>query len=63
MFGRLGPAGIFGLLVVFAGIVVIAWENLVVAGGIALVIAGIGFIVYGIVTNLLSALGMGGGVV
>ncbi len=63
MLGRLGPAGIFGLLVVFAGIVVIAWENLVVAGGIALVIAGIGFIVYGIVTNLLSALGMGGGVV
>lgn len=63
MFGRLGPAGVLGVLVLLAGIAVIAWQNLVIAGGVALVIAGIGFVVYGLVTNLLSTLGLGGGVV
>lgn len=63
MFGRLGVAGVFGVLVLFAGIAVIALQDLLIAGGVALVIAGIGFVVYGLVTNLLSALGLGGGMV
>lgn len=63
MFQRLGLAGVLGVVVLFAGIAVIAWQNLAIAGGVALVIAGIGFVVYGLVTNLLSALGIGGGMV
>ena len=61
MFERLGIGGVFGVLLLLAGIGVVASQNLVVAGGIALVIAGLGFVVYGIVRNLISALGMGMG--
>ena len=61
MFERLGIGGVFGVLLLLAGIGVVASQNLVVAGGIALVIAGLGFVVYGIVRNLVSALGMMGG--
>lgn len=60
MLDKLGPVGLFGLLVVVAGIAVIAWANLVIAGGIALVVAGLGFIVYGLVRSLVSSMGMGG---
>jgi hypothetical protein len=61
MFERLGIGGVFGVFLLLAGIGVVASQNLVVAGGIALVIAGLGFVVYGIVRNLVSALGMMGG--
>lgn len=61
MFGNIGPVGAFGLLCLIAGIAVVAWQNLVIAGGIALVIAGLGFVVYGIVSQLKATLGMGGG--
>ena len=61
MFERLGIGGVFGVLLLLAGIGVVASQNLVVAGGIALVIAGLGFVVYGIVRNLVSSLGMMGG--
>jgi hypothetical protein len=61
MFDRLGIGGVFGVVLLLAGIGVVASQNLVVAGGIALVIAGLGFVVYGIVRNLISAFGMGMG--
>ncbi|MEF8812612.1 MAG: hypothetical protein V5A55_02185 [Halovenus sp.] len=60
MFNRLGLAGVLGFLVLLGGIAVLAWQNLFIAGGIALVLAGLGLIVYGLVTNLVSALGLGG---
>ncbi|MEF8777119.1 MAG: hypothetical protein V5A43_11545 [Haloarculaceae archaeon] len=60
MFEQLGIAGVIGVLVLLAGIGVIATENLIVAGGVALVIAGLGFLVYGIITQLAQAMGMGG---
>jgi hypothetical protein len=60
MFGKLGPVGVFGVLVLALGIAVIAWQNLVIAGGIALTVAGLGFVVYGLIRNLMSSLGMGG---
>lgn len=60
MLGKLGPIGLFGLLLIAAGVAVIAWESLVVAGGIAFVVAGLGFVVYGLVTGLISSMGMGG---
>jgi len=62
MLDKLGIAGILGVLVMLAGIGVIAYEgSLILAGGFALVIAGLGLVVYGMVTNLLSAFGLGGG--
>jgi hypothetical protein len=63
MFGKLGPLGLFGLVCLLAGIAVIAWQNLFIAAGIALVLAGLGFVVYGIVAQLKASLGMGGGMV
>jgi len=63
MFGNLGLVGAFGLLCLVAGIVIVAWQNLFIAAGLALVIAGLGFVVYGIVSRLKATLGMGGGMV
>lgn len=60
MFDKLGVAGLLGVLLLFGGIGLIAWENLVVGGGVALVIAGLGLVVYGMITNLLTSMGMGG---
>jgi hypothetical protein len=63
MIGKIGPVGLFGLVCLLAGIGVIAWQNLFIAGGLALVLAGLGFVVYGIVSTLKASLGMGGGMV
>ena len=60
MFDKLGLPGILGLLIMLGGIAVVAVENIVLAGGIALVIAGLGLVVFGLVKNLLSSFGMGG---
>ena len=60
MIRMLGPVSIVGLLVLLAGIAVIAWQNLVVAAGVALVLAGLGVVVFGLVRNVLSSMGMGG---
>jgi len=60
MFDKLGLAGVLGFLIVLGGIAVLAWQNIFIAAGIALVVGGLGMVVYGLVTNLLSALGMGG---
>ncbi|WP_225332738.1 MULTISPECIES: DUF7470 family protein [Halomicrobium] len=61
MLDKLGIAGIAGVLVMLAGIALVAWQNLILAAGLAFVVAGLGLIVYGMVTNLLSAFGLGGG--
>jgi hypothetical protein len=60
MFDKLGIPGILGVLFMLGGIAVVALENIVLAGGLALVIAGLGLVVFGLVKNLLSSLGMGG---
>ena len=60
MLDKLGFAGLFGLVLMLGGVVVVAVESLLIAGGIALVIAGLGLVVFGMVKNLLSSLGMGG---
>lgn len=60
MIQRLGIAGLLGVLLLFAGIALVAWENIVVAGGLSLVIAGLGLVVYGMVSRLVEAMGMGG---
>ena len=60
MLGKLGIPGVFGVLFMLGGIAIVALENLVLAGGIALVIAGLGLVVFGLVKNFLSTMGMGG---
>ena len=60
MLGKLGLAGIVGVLVLLGGIGAIATENMVIAGGVAMVVAGLGFLVYGMITQLAKAMGMEG---
>lgn len=60
MFDKLGIAGILGALIMLGGIGLIAYHNLVAAAGVAFVIAGLGLVIYGMVTSLISSLGMGG---
>lgn len=60
MLKRLGATGIVGLLAILGGIALIAYDSLVIAGGIALVLAGIGLVVRALVSNLINSMGMGG---
>ena len=60
MIGKLGIPGVFGVLLLLGGVALVTWESLIIGGGIALVIAGLGLIVYGMVSTLLGAMGMGG---
>jgi hypothetical protein len=60
MLDKLGAAGLLGVLLMVGGVAVVAFESLLVAGGIALVIAGLGLLVFGLVKNLLASLGIGG---
>jgi len=60
MLDKLGVPGLVGVLLLFGGIAVVAWVNLVVAGGIALVIAGLGLVVFSLIKNLITSLGVGG---
>ncbi|MFC7074560.1 hypothetical protein ACFQJ7_08580 [Halovenus rubra] len=59
MLKNLGIVGIFGLVLMLAGVGVAASVNLLLGGAFALIIAGLGLIVYGMVTNLLKSMGMG----
>ncbi len=58
MLKNLGPQGIAGLLILLAGIALIAYQNLVIAAGIALVLAGLGIIVKALVSGMLQSFGL-----
>ena len=60
MFDKLGVAGLLGLLLALGGIGLLATVDPFIAAGVAFVVAGIGLVAYGIVTNLLAAFGIGG---
>jgi len=60
MFDKLGVVGVAGIVVLLAGIGLVAWQNLLLAAGLALVVGGLGLVVYGLVTSLLASFGMGG---
>lgn len=60
MLDKLGATGIVGILVVLAGVGVIAWENWIIAVGLALVIIGTALLVKSLVSAVISAMGMGG---
>lgn len=44
MLQKLGPIGILGTLLILAGIVAIATQNLIIAVGMGLVVAGFGML-------------------
>lgn len=60
MLDKLGAVGIVGLLLIVAGIAAIASHNPIVAGGLLLVLAGLGLVLKGVVSSVLESFGMGG---
>lgn len=58
MFDRLGIGGVVGLLVLLSGVLLIAWENLVIAAGLAFVLAGLGLVVRALIGSVLNQFGM-----
>ena len=60
MLDRLGAVGVAGVVVLLAGIGLVAWQSLVLAAGLALVVVGLGLVVYGLVTSLMASFGLGG---
>jgi hypothetical protein len=60
MLDKLGIPGLIGVLFMLGGIAVVAVKSPIIAGGLALLVAGLGLIVFGLVKNLLSSFGMGG---
>jgi len=61
MLDKLGAVGIAGIVVLLAGIGLVAWKSYILAAGLAMVVGGLGLVVYGLVTSLLGAFGLGGG--
>ena len=58
MLRNLGPLGIVGIVMLLAGIGLIAYENPVIAAGLALAIAGLGLAVRSLVSGMLSQWGL-----
>ncbi|WP_290814505.1 hypothetical protein [Halovivax sp.] len=58
MFRNLGTKGIVGVVLLLAGVGLIAYESLIVAAGISMVIAGLGLVAQGLVSGLLRSFGM-----
>lgn len=59
MLKQLGAVGGLGVLLVLAGIAVVALESIIIAGGIALVLGGIGVVAFALIKNVLKSMGMG----
>ncbi|WP_135536699.1 MULTISPECIES: hypothetical protein [Halostella] len=60
MIKKLGAVGIVGIVVVLAGLALVAWESQIIAAGLALMLLGFVLTVKALVSNLLSSFGMGG---
>ncbi|WP_436346351.1 DUF7470 family protein [Natronorubrum sp. FCH18a] len=58
MLQNLGPLGIVGLVIVLAGIALIAYESLLIAAGMAMVLAGLGLVVKALISGMLQSFGM-----
>jgi hypothetical protein len=59
MIRRLGVAGILGFLLMIAGFVAIGLKEPQIAGGLALIVAGLGIIVRTLIKNALGMMGVG----
>ena len=58
MLQNLGALGIVGLVLLIAGIGLIAYANLLIAAGMALVLAGLGLVVKSLISGMLQSFGM-----
>ncbi|WIV65648.1 DUF7470 family protein [Natrialbaceae archaeon AArc-T1-2] len=58
MLDNLGPVGIAGIVVMLAGIALVAHASLQIAAGIALVLAGLGIVVKALISGMLRSFGM-----
>lgn len=58
MHNTIGSLGAVGVILLVLGLGVVAMENYVVATGLALVIAGVGLLAYGMTTNFMKAMGL-----
>lgn len=58
MFGKLGLTGALGFVVLLAGIGVVAWQNLYIAAGLAMVLTGTGLVVKGLVGTIMRQFGL-----
>ncbi|MFB6163668.1 MAG: hypothetical protein ABEJ31_00755 [Haloarculaceae archaeon] len=59
MLDKLGAAGIVGIVLVLAGIGLIAYVEPIVAAGMAVAVVGLALTIYGFVKGLLGSLGVG----
>ncbi|MFD1586076.1 hypothetical protein ACFR9U_03710 [Halorientalis brevis] len=59
MLDKLGVAGLLGFLLLLGGIALLAYIDLLIAAGVAFVVAGLGLVIYGLVSGFLGSLGMG----
>ena len=60
MLRKIGVAGLIGLAAMAVGIVLVAAIEPVIAVGLALVVAGVGMLTYGMVSNFMKAMGLMG---
>lgn len=60
MFDRFGISGIIGVLVILGGLALIAYANPIIAGGLILVLIGVGLVIRGLISSLMESMGMGG---
>ncbi len=58
MLQKIGAVGIVGLLFVLGGISLVALIEPIIAGGLALVIAGIGLLAYGLISSFMQSMGL-----
>ncbi|MFB6171007.1 MAG: hypothetical protein ABEJ23_00630 [Haloarculaceae archaeon] len=60
MLQKLGVVGIVGLILLLAGLALVAYQSLIVAAGLAFVIAGVGLLAKGLLNAVVSSMGFGG---
>lgn len=58
VFGKLGPTGVLGVILVLIGVGMVALENLIIGAGVAFVLAGVGLVATGIVRSAMASFGM-----
>ncbi|WP_224448137.1 DUF7470 family protein [Haloprofundus salilacus] len=57
MLDKLGTSGILGIVLLLAGIGIVAYQAPIVAAGLALVLAGVGLVAQGILKSTMQAFG------
>jgi uncharacterized membrane protein HdeD (DUF308 family) len=57
MLNKLGTVGLGGLLLVLVGVGLVAWQQPIVALGIALAFVGVALVAKGLISNVMSAFG------